>query len=77
MSKNCLIVIDVQNDFCPGGALEVNEGDKIIDKINILQEKFSLIIYTQDWHPINHKSFASNHKNKKPPKNGPGPPPFG
>ena len=41
MSKNCLIVIDVQNDFCPGGALEVNEGDKIIDKINILQEKFS------------------------------------
>ena len=66
MSKNCLIVIDVQNDFCPGGALEVNEGDKIIDKINILQEKFSLIIYTQDWHPINHKSFASNHKNKKP-----------
>ena len=66
MSKNCLIVIDVQNDFCPGGALEVNEGDKIIDKINILQKKFSLIIYTQDWHPINHKSFASNHKNKKP-----------
>ena len=66
MSKKCLIVIDVQNDFCPGGALEVNEGDKIIDKINILQEKFSLIIYTQDWHPINHKSFASNHKNKKP-----------
>ncbi len=60
-----LIIVDVQNDFLPGGALEVPMGDVIIPLINILQEKFPLVIATQDWHPANHGSFASNHKNKK------------
>ncbi|MBN2275854.1 MAG: bifunctional nicotinamidase/pyrazinamidase [Bacteroidales bacterium] len=61
-----LIIIDVQNDFIPGGTLEVPEGDKIIQVINRIQDKFDLVIATQDWHPSNHISFASNHKDKKP-----------
>jgi nicotinamidase/pyrazinamidase len=61
-----LIIIDLQNDFIPGGALEVPGGDKIIPVINRLQEKFELVIATQDWHPDNHMSFASNHQGKKP-----------
>ncbi len=61
-----LIITDIQIDFIPGGALAVPEGDKIIPVINKLQEKFDLVIATQDWHPGNHISFASNHENKKP-----------
>lgn len=61
-----LIIIDMQNDFIPGGALEVPGGDKIISLINSLQEHFELVIATQDWHPENHMSFASHHKGKKP-----------
>ncbi len=61
-----LIIIDIQNDFIPGGSLEVPGGDKIIPVINRLQEKFELVIATQDWHPENHMSFASNHQGKKP-----------
>ena len=61
-----LIIIDMQNDFIPGGALEVPGGDKIIPVINSLQEKFELVIATQDWHPENHMSFASGHPDKKP-----------
>jgi nicotinamidase/pyrazinamidase len=61
-----LIIIDIQNDFLPGGALEVPESDKIIPVVNKLQEHFELVVATQDWHPANHKSFASNHKNKQP-----------
>ncbi len=60
-----LIVVDVQNDFCPGGALAVNEGNKIIPVINSIIDKFDIIISTQDWHPANHISFASTHENKK------------
>ncbi len=56
----------MQVDFTPGGALAVPEGDKIIPVINKLQEKFDLVIATQDWHPENHISFASNHENKNP-----------
>ncbi len=56
-----LIIIDVQNDFCPGGALEVKDGEKIIDPINNAQDKFETIILTQDWHPKDHSSFASNN----------------
>ena len=56
-----LIIVDVQNDFCPGGALEVKNGDMIVSIINQMQHKFDLIIATQDWHPKEHKSFASNH----------------
>ena len=65
--KKALIVVDVQNDFCEGGALEVKNGNEVIPVINKLIESniFDFIIATQDWHPRNHKSFASNHKNKK------------
>lgn len=61
-----LIIVDVQNDFIPGGTLAVPDGDKIIDRINKIQAKFDLIVATQDWHPANHKSFASQHQNKNP-----------
>lgn len=54
-----LLIIDMQNDFCPGGALAVNEGDTIVPIINALQPHFDLVVATQDWHPANHKSFAS------------------
>ncbi len=60
-----LIIVDVQNDFLPGGALAVKEGDMIIPVINKIQNKFDLVVATQDWHPANHKSFASSHKGKK------------
>jgi nicotinamidase/pyrazinamidase len=61
-----LIITDVQNDFLPGGSLEVPKGDEIIPVINRIQDKFNLVVATQDWHPGNHISLASNHKNKKP-----------
>jgi nicotinamidase/pyrazinamidase len=63
-NKTALIVVDVQNDFLPGGPLEVSEGDRIIPTINKLLPKFDLIIFTKDWHPANHKSFASQHEGK-------------
>jgi len=56
-----LIVIDVQNDFCPGGALAVAEGDQIVGGINDLMADFDTVILTQDWHPAGHSSFASSH----------------
>ncbi|ACJ20053.1 bifunctional nicotinamidase/pyrazinamidase [Coxiella burnetii] len=61
-----LIIVDVQNDFMAGGSLEVPNANAIIPIINNLQDKFDLIVATQDWHPANHKSFASNHPGKKP-----------
>lgn len=64
MSK-ALLIIDLQNDFCPGGALPVAEGDKIIPIINKISPLFDKVVATQDWHPINHISFAKNH-NKNP-----------
>jgi len=60
-----LILVDLQNDFCPGGALQVKEGDKIIPLINDLQKQFDLVVATQDWHPHDHMSFASNHPGKR------------
>ncbi|MGE5621060.1 MAG: bifunctional nicotinamidase/pyrazinamidase [archaeon] len=63
---NVFLIVDIQNDFLPGGSLAVANGDKIIPLINRLQEKFDLVAATQDWHPKNHKSFASNHPNKVP-----------
>ena len=60
-----LIVVDVQNDFLPGGSLAVSNGFDIIPVINSIQEKFDLVVATQDWHPAEHKSFASNHRGKK------------
>lgn len=61
-----LIVIDVQNDFCPGGALAVTEGDQIVPGINELMTEFDAVILTQDWHPAGHSSFASSHEGKDP-----------
>jgi nicotinamidase/pyrazinamidase len=61
-----LVIIDLQNDFIPGGNLEIQQGDTIVPLINRLQDHFDLVVATQDWHPQNHKSFASNHLNKKP-----------
>ncbi|MDP3341265.1 bifunctional nicotinamidase/pyrazinamidase [Frigidibacter sp.] len=60
-SDTALIVIDVQTDFCPGGALAVAEGDAIIPAINAMMPEFGMVVLTQDWHPANHSSFAANH----------------
>lgn len=63
---NALIIVDIQNDFVPGGNLALNKGDEIIPLVNELQycDKFDLIVATQDWHPKEHKSFAANHSGK-------------
>ena len=63
---HALIVIDVQNDFCPGGALAVAGGDEIVPGINALMSEFAAVILTQDWHPAGHSSFASSHAGKAP-----------
>ncbi|MFK7802534.1 MAG: bifunctional nicotinamidase/pyrazinamidase [Anaerolineae bacterium] len=61
-----LYIIDIQNDFCPGGALAVDEGDQIVPIVNQLQAKFDLVIMSQDWHPADHGSFAANHPGTNP-----------
>lgn len=61
-----LLVVDVQNDFCPGGALAVSEGDRIVPVINELATVFDHIVLTQDWHPRGHSSFASAHAGREP-----------
>lgn len=62
LTKNsALIMVDLQNDFCAGGSLAVPEGDAVIPLANQLQKKFNLVIATQDWHPADHMSFASNN----------------
>ena len=61
-----LVIIDVQNDFMPGGPLEVPQGNAIVPVINKVLGYFDLVLTTQDWHPKNHTSFASSHHNKKP-----------
>jgi nicotinamidase/pyrazinamidase len=63
---NALILVDIQNDFVPGGALPVPEGDQIVPVVNQLQPRFDLVVATQDWHPANHGSFAANHADRKP-----------
>lgn len=63
---NALILVDVQNDFCPGGALPVPEGDLVVPVINRLQHGFDLVVATQDWHPASHGSFAVNHPGRNP-----------
>jgi nicotinamidase/pyrazinamidase len=65
-ATHALIVIDVQNDFCPGGALAVPGGDEIVPGINALMAEFPAVILTQDWHPAGHSSFASRHPGKAP-----------
>jgi nicotinamidase/pyrazinamidase len=64
-NTDVLIVVDIQNDFCPGGALAVPRGDEVVPLVNRLAEKFSNVVLTQDWHPRGHLSFASTH-NKRP-----------
>jgi nicotinamidase/pyrazinamidase len=66
MSQEALIVIDVQNDFCPGGALAVDSGHDIVPLINHLMQRFENIVLTQDWHPADHSSFASQHQGRAP-----------
>ncbi|MDG3041222.1 bifunctional nicotinamidase/pyrazinamidase [Roseicyclus marinus] len=65
-ATHALLVIDVQNDFCPGGALAVPEGDRIVPGINALMDEFASVILTQDWHPADHLSFASQHRGRAP-----------
>lgn len=61
-----LVIIDVQNDFMPSGALAVPNADNIVPVINSIQSKFDLVVAAQDWHPQDHVSFASNHPGKAP-----------
>lgn len=63
---DALIVIDMQNDFCPGGALAVAEGDEIVAPINAMMGDFEAVVLTQDWHPADHASFAENHSGAAP-----------
>jgi len=65
-ATDCLIVVDVQNDFCPGGALEVPHGDELVPLVNRLARHFENVVLTQDWHPAGHASFASSHAGRKP-----------
>ena len=61
-----LLVVDVQNDFCPGGGLPVADGDQVVPVINRLLPQFRHVVLTQDWHPADHASFASRHPGKAP-----------
>jgi nicotinamidase/pyrazinamidase len=66
MSAKALIVVDIQNDFCPGGALAVAGGDEIVPVVNALIGAFDHVVLTQDWHPAGHSSFASTHPGRLP-----------
>ncbi|MER9894638.1 bifunctional nicotinamidase/pyrazinamidase [Mesorhizobium sp. M0119] len=66
MADEALVVIDLQNDFCPGGALEVAGGDEIVPLVNDLIRRTEHVLLTQDWHPAGHSSFASSHPGKQP-----------
>lgn len=61
-----LLVVDIQNDFCPGGALAVAQGDQVVAPANRLMDAFGLVVATQDWHPANHGSFAASHPGHRP-----------
>ncbi len=65
-ATDCLLVIDVQNDFMPGGALAVPHGDEVVPVINRLAAEFAHVVLTQDWHPADHVSFAPNHPGRQP-----------
>lgn len=64
--SDVLLVVDIQNDFCPGGALPVSHGDEVIPVVNALMRRFSHVVLTQDWHPPGHVSFASSYTGKAP-----------
>lgn len=63
---SALLIVDLQNDFLPGGALAVAEGDRVIPIANALAARFALVVATQDWHPASHESFAANHPGRRP-----------
>ena len=65
-STDCLLVVDVQNDFMPGGALAVPRGDEIVPLVSRIAADFAVVVLTQDWHPAGHASFASSHPGRKP-----------
>jgi nicotinamidase/pyrazinamidase len=65
-NDDVLLVIDVQNDFCPGGALAVADGDAVVPVVNRLAERFDHVVLTQDWHPSGHSSFATSHPGAAP-----------
>lgn len=65
-ASDTLIVVDVQNDFLPGGALAVPRGDEILPLVNRIAAQFAVVVLTQDWHPAGHASFASSHPGKRP-----------
>jgi nicotinamidase/pyrazinamidase len=65
-AKDALIVVDVQNDFCPGGRLAVQKGDEVVPLVNALAKHFENVVLTQDWHPQGHQSFATAHPGSKP-----------
>jgi len=65
-SNTALIVIDVQNDFCPGGALAIEKGDEVVTPINAMMHEFENVVFTQDWHPGDHISFAINQPGSAP-----------
>jgi len=64
--STALLMIDIQNDFCPGGALAVADGDSVVPAVNALQDRFAVKVLTQDWHPADHASFAANHDGGEP-----------
>lgn len=66
MTRTALIVIDVQDDFCPGGALAVADGDAVVAPVNALMAQADAVVLTQDWHPASHTSFADNHPGAAP-----------
>ena len=64
--SDCLLIIDVQNDFCTGGALAVPDAEAVLPVINQLGPQFGTVVLTQDWHPAGHSSFATSHSGKQP-----------
>jgi nicotinamidase/pyrazinamidase len=65
-ARDALVVVDVQNDFCPGGRLAVQKGDEVVPLVNQLAKRFENVVLTQDWHPAGHQSFATSHPGSKP-----------
>ncbi len=65
-TNEALIMIDIQNDFCTGGALAVEGGEEIVQRVNAMQDDFAVKVLTQDWHPQEHLSFADNHEGRQP-----------
>jgi len=66
LRNSALVVVDVQNDFCPGGSLPIASGDEVVDVINLMAPEFAFVAATKDWHPAGHVSFATSHPGRKP-----------